>query len=142
MANTARSQLPFTAITINGVAVTTAKIYGSGVCTFEKTLTRQVTEGGIVRAIKAVVARGSFSMRGNLTATLETDDTNPDSTIGEQDLILIAGTVYVVGTVTVSYDDDQEVSSVSFQGTVPDYDLLGELGIVDETSAGDAWVAL
>lgn len=140
---TARSRLPIVAadITINGVALTTAKIFGSGSVTVTKNIARNITEGGITRAVIGMSAEGSVQMGGDLQSTLETDDANPGATVGDQDHIQIFGAsgIDVFGTVTCQYNQAQNQTSVTFSGSVQADGFLGDMGVVDGTSAGNSY---
>ena len=138
MAGTARSQLPITSVKINGTAVADTIIFGSPTFDVVKDIARNVTVGGIYRTITGMSANGSFEMNGDTVAATHTDDENPGSTRGDQDIIEICG-VKIAGTLTASYDKSSNRTSIQFAGTIPDEDLLGEAGVVDGTEGGAYW---
>lgn len=132
---TARSRLPFTVIYRNGVSLGDGLIFGSGQLQIEKEIPRKVTVGGISRRVVSVSASGSFNLDGDVAETVCTSHENSGSTPGNQDLIQIHG-VMIAGVITASYDRNSDMTQCQFQGTLPEIDDLGGMGIVDGTLGG------
>jgi len=135
MANVARSMLPITTITKNGVSVGDDLIFGSGSLNVEKRIARNVTIAGVKRRIISVSGSGGFNVAGDVTETMNTSHLNSTTTPGNQDIIIVNG-VMISGVITASYDRGSDQTSCQFRGTMPAIDQLGGAGVVDGTLGG------
>lgn len=137
---TARSRLPLTTITINGVSVGDDLIFGSGMLRVTKEITKNVTIGGVKRVIIDISCEGEFQVDGNACSTLNTDSENPGSTPGNQDLI-VCNSITIAGVVKATYEKRTNITSCTFRGIPPALANLGENAVVDATDGGVAYEA-